>query len=143
MGSKFLIIQNLLFQIFNFLGIPRNCYRCRSLSLKFVSYNFYNEIGSLILVFLDLNWFYNGWICYDWISVWWWACLCPWCNGFSFCLDLKPMNGGWMGFACISVKKLRWVYWSSWCFFPLLWFLLLPCFLWLLLLLLLLPLEQF
>ena len=33
--------------------------------------------------------------------------VCPWCNGYSFCLDLKPMNGGWMGFACISVKKLR------------------------------------
>ena len=35
--------------------------------------------------------------------------VCPWCNGYSFCLDLKPMNGGWMGFACISVKKLQWV----------------------------------
>ena len=26
--------------------------------------------------------------------------------GYSFCLDLKPMNGGWMGFSCISVKKI-------------------------------------
>ena len=24
---------------------------------------------------------------------------------YSFCLDLKPMNGGQMGFSCISVKK--------------------------------------
>ena len=31
--------------------------------------------------------------------------------GYSFCLDLKPMNGGWMGFSCISVKKkkMQWV----------------------------------
>ena len=35
--------------------------------------------------------------------------VCPWYNGYSFCLDLKPMNGGWMGFACISVKKLQWM----------------------------------
>ena len=27
--------------------------------------------------------------------------------GYSFCLDLKPMNGGWMGFSCISVKKKK------------------------------------
>ena len=26
--------------------------------------------------------------------------------GYSFCLDLKPMNSGWMGFSCISVKKI-------------------------------------
>ena len=51
---KFLIIQNLLFQIFNCPSIPKNYYRCRSLSVKFVSYNFYNETSSLILVFLDL-----------------------------------------------------------------------------------------
>ena len=50
-----------------------------------------------------------GWICYDWISIWWWAYVCPWCNGYSFCLDLKPMNDGWIGLACISVKKLQWV----------------------------------
>ena len=35
--------------------------------------------------------------------------VCPWCNGYSFCLNLKPMNSGWMGFACISVKKLQWM----------------------------------
>ena len=52
--SKFLIIRNLLLQIFNCPSIPRNCYRCRSLAMKFVIYNFFNKIGSLILVFLDL-----------------------------------------------------------------------------------------
>ena len=29
--------------------------------------------------------------------------------GYSFCLDLKPMNGAWMGFSCISVNKMEWV----------------------------------
>ena len=71
--------------------------------------------------------------------------VCPWCNGYSFCLNLKPMNGGWMGFACISVKKLQWVSVLIFLmFFPFALILLFPCFLWLLLLLLLLlPLEQF
>ena len=33
--------------------------------------------------------------------------------GYSFCLDLKPMNGGWMGFSCISVKKKKKMQWVS------------------------------
>ena len=51
---KSVIIQNLLFEIFSCPGNPRNCYKCRSITMKCVNYNFYNEIGSLILVLLDL-----------------------------------------------------------------------------------------